>query len=181
MNPDHFPVTRDDVVVNLGAHQGRLTLHYAAKARRVISVEPVKENYDRLIDAVKATGLSNVTLHRAAIGSETHKGVINIGTNSENHSTVRRFGGETRPVLIYSWDDLVTLIGEPRIRLAKVDVEGSEVEWLQGMTHTYPDCVIVEEHSRFGFYTLDRLLTQLKAKGYTCTVEGLNVYGRREV
>lgn len=178
--PDYFPLTKDDIVVNLGAHQGRLTVYFGTKVRRVVAVEPVGENYDRLIEAVRAVGLRNVTAMMAAIGSWTHVGFINIGTNDENHSTLRRFGGETRPIMVYSWDDMVKLCKVDEVRLAKVDVEGSEMEWLKGMTHTFPECYMLEEHTRFGFYTLEELTAQLEDMGYTHVKRGLHIYGQRK-
>jgi len=180
MNLDHYPLTKDDVVVNLGAHRGRLTTYFATRVGRVIAVEPVQENYEALLEAIRVVGARNVTPLRAAIGSETRVGQVYIGTNDENHSTVRRFSGETQTVQVYTWNDLLDVCGVNQVRLAKVDVEGAELQWLRGMTRTLPTCVIMEEHSRFGLFTLAELKATLEAKGYRHTQMGLHIYAERK-
>jgi len=179
MNLDYFPVTKGDTVVVLGANVGHASKHYSEKVGangKVVSVEPEQINYNTLCHKVK--DLWNVHPYMLAIGASPHMGVINIGTLRINHSTVREFNGVTQRVEVVSWDTLMMRANLTEVSLAKVDVEGAEILWLEGMTHTFPKHVIMEEHSRFA-YPLEELTVLLKAKGYMWVKKGNHIYATK--
>jgi len=179
MDVNYFPLKEGDIVVNLGAHIGKHTQFFSGKVGetgRVIAIEPERTNYEKLVEATKT--LANVKTFMYAIGEKTGEGCLNIGTNSESHSTVRTFYGKTQPTQIISWDDLVSQSHLNYVTLAKVDVEGAEIQWLKGMTHTFPKHVIMEEHSRFA-YPLKELTDLLEEKGYNYKVKRGHIYATR--
>lgn len=179
MRFDYFPLKTGDVVVNLGANVGKATVFYSDRVGstgKVVAIEPEKNNYNTL--SHKTRDRYNVYAYRLAIGDETKKGALHVGTNRVNHSTVREFNGDTQDVDVITWDDLMIREGITETTLAKVDVEGSEIEWLRGMTHTLPKYIIMEEHSRFA-YKLEELFAALREKGYVWVTEGFHVYATR--
>src|SRR3989442_3100626 len=64
-----FQVAAGDVVVDVGAHIGRYALRAAARASKVIAVEPDPSNFSLLERNVRLNGFSNVVLVPQAISS----------------------------------------------------------------------------------------------------------------
>lgn len=179
MRLDRFDVRRGSTVVVLGAHWGEATKFFSEKVGptgKVLSVEPEMENFQILREAI--ADLGNVRIDNVAIGQHTKMGYLNVGTNDVNHSIVRHFDGKSQMIQICTWDRLVEMHGFRVVDLVKVDIEGAEIQWLKGMTHTFPKHIIMEEHSRFA-YTLEELETWLSAKGYVHTQEGRDIYATR--
>ncbi len=174
-----FGLESGDVVVNLGAHRGGATKFYSARVGvkgKVFSLEPEKNNYNVLCHVTR--DMYNVYVFNIAIGDKTGSGKLYVGTKSDNHSTIRELTEETQDIKIITWDDFMTQENITEVKLAKVDVEGSEIEWLNGMTHTFPQYIIMEEHSRFA-YEYKELADLLREKGYMWTGEGTHLYATR--
>ncbi len=179
---NYFKIRKGDVVVILGAHQGKDTLFYAEKVGKewtIVSIEPMERNYTILQETVKKSNYGNVALFNLAISDRTVEGEIYVGTNSINYSTTRNHGLGTHPIKTVTWDDLIELAKLDYVTLAKVDVEAAELQWLNGMTKQLPSYIIMEEHSRYG-YDLKILFNILKEKGYTYTKEGYHIYAERK-
>src|SRR2546427_5264926 len=64
-----FQVAAGDVVVDVGAHIGRYALRAAARASKVIAVEPDPSNFSLLERNVRLNGFSNVVLVPHALSS----------------------------------------------------------------------------------------------------------------
>ncbi len=64
----------DSIVVDVGAHIGKYTLFSARISRKVIALEPCKDNYEILIKNIKLSNLRNVIpLNLAAYSRNTRK------------------------------------------------------------------------------------------------------------
>jgi FkbM family methyltransferase len=180
MRFEYFQINEGDTVVNLGAHRGGATKFYSSKVGvtgKVFSIEPEKNNYNALCHATR--DLYNVYIYNVAIGDITRMGTLHVGTKSDNHSTVRKLTEETQDVKIITWNDFVTRENITEVNLAKVDVEGSEIQWLNGMTHTFPSHIIMEEHSRLGTYSYKELTDLVEEKGYMFIRKGIHLYATR--
>lgn len=137
-----------DVMVDIGANIGLFTL-VAAKAvgqsGSVHAFEPVPGNCERLEENVRLNGFTNVRLNKSAVGD--HAGTVSLaidadmantsGASTSSFYTVTRLAD---PVIeltapLDTLDDYATreLAGR-RIRLVKIDVEGSEPAVLAGMS-----------------------------------------------
>lgn len=167
---DYFPVNFGDVVIDLGAFQGEATLFFAHKVGKngvVVALEPEIWNFRRLTDKVLHYQLGNVVALLMAIGRETGKTILTLGGENA-HSTVltgARLSRGERVVSVISWDDLVDTLTLRGVKLAKVNVEGAEIEVLEGMTKMFPEKMVIDEHSRFGI-DVNRLLELLDEKEY---------------
>lgn len=182
MNFNYFNLAEGDTVINLGAHRGNATKIFSelvGETGLVISVEPIYENYCILVNNVKEWKLDNVITLNVAVSQKSHHDKIYLGSNSVNHSMKVNHEMGTQRILTLSWDDIVDLIGLTKVTLTKIDVEGMELETLNGMTHKLPKHMMIEDHSRFAYprNTVEKLLEQ---KGYTYERKGLDIYARRK-
>lgn len=147
-----FPINKGEIIMNLGAHIGGATLFFSmlvGDEGLVIAVEPVVENYRVLMNVIIENKLTNVIPLLIAVGKNTSRGIIYFSTGTGGHSLVFKYD-KKRIVPIISWDDLVTTLNLKHIDLAKVDIEGSEIGFLEGMNKVLPNRIIMEDHSWLG-------------------------------
>jgi len=139
-------ISPGDVVLDVGANVGLVTIPLALAAGatgRVIAVEPLHENIERLERNVEANGLSNVTVVEAAAGVEDGEIELNVAGDpafaSIDTITKHRATG-TRIVTCRGLDSLWAEFGRPRVALVKVDVEGAELLVLDGAAELLRTC-----------------------------------------
>lgn len=172
MKLDLFPVEEGDVVVVLGAWQGRDPLHYSEKVGEeglVVAVEPIVENYRVLVKNIIEKKAFNIVPVLAAMGEKTSKGVMHLantdagfGYDSLRHSMIFDKKKEDRVVPVLSWDDLMELLCLDNVDLADVDIEGAETQLLEGMRGILPDEMVVETHQE--------LMDEYGVEEYMCTL-----------
>lgn len=122
-----------DLVIDVGAFIGNHTVYMAGVADlEVISIEPFRGSAEMLANNVSINGLDSlVEIHSVAAGSEDGTGTAEI-VDEDNLGMVRiaRGGGE---VPIRTLDSIVA---GRSIKALKIDVEGMELEVLDGATRT---------------------------------------------
>lgn len=114
-------------IVDVGANIGYYLLLLAEAADpscRITCIEPSVENLPELESTLRRNSLSNVTLHRVALGA----GRARIGLGAGINSGVAGLGEGRYEVEVVPLDDLVT---EP-VDFIKIDVEGYEYDVLKG-------------------------------------------------
>ena len=126
------------VVYDVGAFHGILTLFFASRAAQVIAYEPNEVNHARLIENIRLNNLGNVVVRGLAIGSQARSGrlVYNplmAGGGSVNANAVGRV---TQPVEITTLDHDIVASALPVPDLIKIDIEGWELEALEGAKAT---------------------------------------------
>src|SRR5258708_26707271 len=139
------PIRAGDVVVDIGANQGFFTCYAAFKGARVFAFEPVPELCQRLRENVDRNGFSDrVTIQQCAIGAS--RGYVNLYVSSYlggAQSTivpefVRRAGGPVIQEILVECKTLPQILEEfslQRVRLCKLDVEGTELALLKTLSH----------------------------------------------
>jgi len=136
---DGFRPRRGWVVVDGGAHMGIYTVRAALMTGaegKVIAVEPEPGNFAILEANVKANGLTNVVAIKAALGSEVGVGKLSVSWMSTAHSLTELEPSCSITVQTLTLDDLLRQIGLERVDLVKLDVEGSELQALEGAKKT---------------------------------------------
>lgn len=144
---DYEPVTRKTLldalrpgmaVADIGAHIGFYTLLAAKRVGpqgKVYAVEPSEDNLGFLRENLELNGLLNVEVHPVAVGAKREVRTFHLTGSSDSHGfyshplteTVEEISVQAVPI-----DEIVA--GE--VGLMKIDVEGAELEALEGMRRT---------------------------------------------
>src|SRR4051794_3422554 len=145
VNPKFETVTRrmlferlgpGSVFVDVGAHVGTIGLPAArvvGPTGHVHAVEASPPTVELLEANAARNGISNITIHRCAAGAFQGRADYNLMLYSYVNGFAQRPGAEkvdTVQVDVRPLDDLV----QGRVDVVKIDVEGGELEVLQGMS-----------------------------------------------
>lgn len=128
-------VRKGDVVVDVGAHIGYYSLLAARAvggAGKVHAVEPFQESVALLQKSIEANEFSNITVHCCAAGNSDSLREFQITGSSDSHGFFRHPNTktvETVQVIQRKLDSIV--VG--RVDIVKIDVEGAEIDVLEGM------------------------------------------------
>ena len=126
INDDEYrlePLMADDVVLDIGMHTGSFCARaYMAGSRRIYGFEVNADNF-RLAQA--NVGSIAQTFNVAVVRSDERKSdpVYYAGYGVDNTGAGTVFGREGSAVQTASFDDI---LGETKVRLVKLDCEGSE-------------------------------------------------------
>lgn len=163
------------VVLDLGAYIGYYTLLAARQVGpkgKVYAFEPDPSSYSLLERNVRHNGHSNIVTIRKAVAREGRiKKLHQHASDPTMNSLLARKGWETTVVVeCISVDEF---LGEEQVDLVKLDVEGAELETLQGMAKTLERCptltLIVELNSvslSEGNNSPEELLNQIRKLGF---------------
>lgn len=126
---------KGDIYIDIGANIGTTTL-VAAKAVGdagiVFCFEPNKRTYKALITNIKKNKFSNILAKQCALGSK--EGTVLFSDKNNDDMNRVSIGGEGNTVPLSTLDSYTNHINN--IRLMKIDVEGYEMEVLQGAVQT---------------------------------------------
>ena len=131
------------VVYDIGAFEGLITLFFASRASQVVAWEPSPRNYARATANVKLNHLTNVRIINRGISNAP--GTIELlydplmpGAGSGDPAIKYQIEGSVKsaqrisiPVVIL--DDEIVQSSLPMPDLVKIDIEGMELQALQGM------------------------------------------------
>jgi FkbM family methyltransferase len=142
-------IGQGDVVVDVGAHVGYFTTAMALRVGEkgvVLACEPVSESCERLRVNLAANGLRNARVFQCACWSSLENLQITVTADPAFSSLTRLRGSspvDVRSVPARPLDDIWKEVGEPWVRLVKVDVEGSEARVLEGARELIARCLPV--------------------------------------
>lgn len=125
--------------VDVGANEGWFSM-LAAKlvgpTGQVIACEPQERLWPAILKNLMANGFANVQLLPFAIGREAGRGQINlypsVNTGSSHICGTRRRWEATQPIEVVPLSVVLGSVADRRIDLMKIDVEGFELQVLQG-------------------------------------------------
>jgi FkbM family methyltransferase len=161
-------------VVDIGGNLGYYALLEAqmvGDAGRVIAIEPVAANFAQLSKNVEANGYRNILLHNVAIGASNGTAPMYLSKKSNWHS-LHPVPWKTREITVRvsTLDALLAQHKLLSVDLIRMDLEGYEIEVIQGMAETLKDYsprLLVELHPHVvGARAIVGYLRQLKALGY---------------
>lgn len=132
-----------DVFVDIGANVGFFSLIAARRVGpdgRVYAFEPVAENAASIVRSSRLNGMSNVDVYAEAVGARTYRTELILaqhigGAMLASAGTPPDFAGSVQ-VDVVSLDDVIGTRKLRRPTLVKIDVEGAEMDVLQGMRRT---------------------------------------------
>lgn len=166
-NVEGFLPDIGEVVLDVGANYGDSTIWWAKTfGAKVIAFEPLDNVYEILCNNIEINQVSNVEAHKIALGR---------GNTLEGYSNGDMFiaGKKGNPKYINSMP--LDEFHFERLNLLKIDVEGFEVDVLEGGLKTiekYKPRIIIEVHSTLLKEKCDRILTSL---GYRLSIAGRTV------
>ena len=117
----------NDIAFDLGANHGFFAMLLARSTKSVIAVEPFAPNVAILKRHLQINQLTNCVVVQAAVGLETGTAFFAQGIN---HAMGRICGEGEIEVNLVSLEELVNRFGVASI--IKIDVEGAELEVLEG-------------------------------------------------
>ena len=173
---DGFYLPRSgDVVLDIGGNIGffAVSLEWMARGVRVHSFEPAPDTRTRLRRNVTTNGLEDVvTIYPFAVTNNHGVVQLNAAALTGHRSLFDRptspaEPGETVPCINLA--QAVELTGASRIDLLKIDVEGSEIEIVEGAdAETWKKIrrVVVEYHDLFRPGCQERVFRVLTALGF---------------
>lgn len=178
----------DATIVDIGGHTGEYAVPLAVETnRRVVSFEPNGRSLDRLRRTVELNGVEDrVTARRIGIGSVDGDRTLYRSTYSKlsafDRDAAERWGADVEAVETVPVRRLDSLVPEeiPPPDGIKIDVEGGEMDVLQGAAGTidaYRPLIVVEKHDEATAKAIERWLLE---REYTVASDGDTLVCRPE-
>lgn len=159
-------------VVDGGANMGGFSLLASKRAGatgRVFAFEPERRNFERLREKLRS--YPNVIPVQSALSSTSGQAVLHLTSFHAGHSLVNdeTAGGPTVTVPMTSLDDFVRQHSLPGLDVVKLDVEGVELEVLDGMQQIFSGSrrptLLIEVHVPI---RPEDVIAKLEPHGYRC-------------
>jgi FkbM family methyltransferase len=126
------------VVYDVGAFHGILTLFFTSRGARVIAYEPNELNHARLLENVRLNKLTNVEVRKLGVGAQAGLGLLHFTAAMAGGGSLnpRAMAPLSQLVEITTLDDDIAAHSLPAPDLIKIDIEGWELEALEGARAT---------------------------------------------
>ncbi|MBH11270.1 MAG: hypothetical protein CMG74_13140 [Candidatus Marinimicrobia bacterium] len=187
----------DEVLWDIGANIGIVSLYSATLGATVFSFEPLLENYSFLCENIKINKFSNIiTPFNIALSDKTKLDYLYINSESLGASG-NTFGEATnqngeqldtiykRPLIGYMIDDFIKKFDVPVPNHIKLDVDGIEYEILHGAVNTLANPKVksvLVEISILKMSVRDKIIDLLKNNGFKLkSIAGLSVPNDQEL
>jgi len=163
---DHLKISKPKKIIDMGVNIGRHSLLFAEMPNtRVLSFEPEINNFNALFENIKFNKFENITPYNLGGYNENKKVMLNLSENNDGgHSIVYKKGNRAVQIEVVKLDDFLDKVNFGKVDLMKIDVEGVELEVLQGAKET-----LKKYHPEIFFETFKNLgdiKLFLESKGY---------------
>ncbi|MFC1579332.1 FkbM family methyltransferase [Thermodesulfobacteriota bacterium] len=169
---------KGDVVLDCGAHIGNCALLFSrlvGEKGLVIAAEPLEKAFHTLQGRIQRLGLKNVLAVKKGVWNQSTQQALWVSESTLSNRLLsgQEATGNTGPtdtVDCITIDDITDSFNLKRLDLVKMDIEGAEIEALEGSRDTInrfmPNIAIASYHMRDGQQTSHRLETFLSDRGY---------------
>ncbi len=167
-----------DIVVDAGAHIGNCSIMFSRLVKgqgKVIAIEPFRDSYVKLVDRIERLSLTNViALNCGLYNDDTELSFkvfsdTTLGANIANEVDKNVLADDIR-IRVAKLDTIVKELSLSRLNLIKMDIEGAEIEALEGamqtMTDMSPCFAIASYHVRNKEKSCAAVEQRLTANGY---------------
>jgi FkbM family methyltransferase len=126
------------VVYDVGAFHGILTMFFASRCKQVICYEPNEINRARLTENIRLNRLGNVQVRPLGVGAKPGSATLHYAPEMAGGGTLdaRGSGPVALPVEVTTLDRDIAALALPAPDLIKIDIEGWEMEALEGARET---------------------------------------------
>jgi len=174
----YFP-EKGDVVLDCGAHVGNCAILFSrlvGKEGRVIALEPFEDSYKILKKRIKRMNSDNVTAIKKGVWHKNTTLSLQVFLDSSFCKIINNdnnvFAGENKTEInCITIDDLAKELKLMRLDMIKMDIEGAEIEALEGSGDTikkfFPCFAIASYHIRNKEQTFLKVEQYLNHKGYS--------------
>ena len=163
-----------DVFYDVGGHIGIYSCLVAKKGAQVIAFEPYPGNVERIEKNARENQVP-VDVYEYALSDSNGKASLYVDSESEvsgGKGSIHGDGNKTISVETRTIDSLSKQSNIPSPNVIKIDVEGAELNVLQGMEDTLenPDCrrLYIEVHR--WIVEKKKVIQKLESHGFTCTI-----------
>jgi len=132
----YFKPNKGDVVIDVGAHVGKYSLPAAKLVGgngKVIAIEAHPENFKALQTNILLNEFKNIIALNIAAFNQDNKKLSLSGSRDSEFSLKSNLGENCVEVETRKIDSILQELGIETVNWVKIDVEGAEVEVLQGM------------------------------------------------
>ena len=131
---DDFPISNDDVIIDVGAHIGLFALFASqfCKNGKIFCYEPIKENYKILIENIEMNQIQNIFPNNLAVTKETSRAKIFLNDDQSGHSMFIQNKNFVE-VDSKSLSDIFIDNGIKECDFLKLDCEGAEYEIVESL------------------------------------------------
>ena len=131
---DDFPISNDDVIIDVGAHIGLFALFASqfCKNGKIFCYEPIKENYKILIENIEMNQIQNIFPNNLAVTKETSRAKIFLNDDQSGHSMFIQNKNFVE-VDSKSLSDIFIDNGIKECDFLKLDCEGAEYEIIESL------------------------------------------------
>lgn len=174
-----------DVFLDIGACLGEYSIWLGKKGKKCLAFEPVVESFQMIEHNIKLNNVANqVQAYNYGLGNQNT--IANFKINHTNPGASKRVkdkDNNTSELQICKLDDVFEQFQiKPDQRIViKIDVEGMEVEMLEGaknFIHKYPHIVLIIEEKLSGEGEILKVLNKISRFEFG-TIDQFNIYARK--
>ena len=172
----NFP-DKGDVIFDCGAHVGNCAIIFSrlvGKTGLVISLEPFEEAFSLLDKRLQRLKLGNVIAIKKGLWNQPLQLPVTLQSNTLFNriepEKISEFSESDTTIKVTTIDKVVEELKLTRLDMIKMDIEGSEIEALQGSAHTLetlkPCLAVASYHKRNSEMTFQAVESYLIQKHY---------------
>ncbi|MBU0532695.1 FkbM family methyltransferase [Patescibacteria group bacterium] len=178
-----FKITENDTVIDTGAHIGSFSLFAASHAKngRVLSFEPVKDNYNLMQSNIKLNCFTNIEPINLGVSGKRGPYDLYMPTSDTTCYSIYQKQGNPIQIKCTTLDNIFNDYNIKKCNFLKLDCEGAEYDILSNTSDTVfkkIDKIVLECHDGFFDcnYDTDKLGKFLEKKGFIVTVKQPMMY-----
>lgn len=130
---DHYKLSqikKDDIIVDIGAHIGIFSIMAAKRGSKVLSYEPVPDNFSLLEKNIELNHMTNIKPINKAVCSAVGKRKISLEPVNFGGHSFYSSSGSFIEIECVNLEKILTENNLEKIDLLKIDCEGAEYEIL---------------------------------------------------
>ena len=135
---DDFKIETNDVIIDVGAHIGLFALYASqfCKDGKIICYEPIKENYELLLENVKQNKINNIISYNSAVSNSSSTVKIYLNQDESGHSMFLKNVNFVTVVSI-SLPKILEKNNIENCDFLKLDCEGAEYEIIDSLKEDF--------------------------------------------